>query len=207
MSVKTAANRIASELAKRLKEKGFKKKGGYMLTRKWGDGVALVSCAVRKDAVSGALLGNLVLGIRFEEVEKVLARDRVGPDSPTIAVPIHLLHENRKFVEWNFDEPETVAVLYNELETYGLPFFEKYSNLNEVLLSFQSDDPFGWFTFSPAMRIGTICILLALRGEQERAFALLDKEIDLRRDAGIGKGLFLKKIRDNLSVMYGSGPS
>lgn len=182
MTLKNAETEITSRLATMLADKGFSKKSNSMLTRPWKDGVAQVRCAVRKDQSSGALFVSLMLGVRFPKVENLLVRPRAERDSPTIGVPIHLLHANPKYADWNVEAPETPVVLLEEIETYAMPFFAKYCSFDQVLFSLTSENPADWFGQTSSHRISMLAVMLSLRGRAKSALALLDNELEERQN-------------------------
>jgi hypothetical protein len=199
MTVEQAENQITSQLADRLDADGFKKKSRFLITRATDKAIEQLRCGVRKDQFSGKFLVSLMAGLRFGEVEAILARTD-DLNSATLVVPIHLLHKDGKYTEWDVEAPQTASELFTEVQLYALPFFEKWSSLDVVILSLQSENPRDRVAKTAASRIETLSAILALKGQKNEALSLLDEAIEKEREKPvIGKRLRLEKLRDRLA--------
>jgi hypothetical protein len=205
MNVKGTQDRITDLLAKALITHGFAKKHPNLIARLWGEAEAQVRCSARKDRTSERALATLNVGIRFEQVQALLSRAYSEPESPTISTPIHFLHADRQFQEWDAGDPKTPSELLSEIEEYAIPFFEKYCDFNQALFSLTSENPRDWFNLIPSMRISTLAAMLALRGKGKSALALLDKEIALRQSNPtppmIAERLRFQRLRERISAL------
>jgi hypothetical protein len=131
MTVRQVESRITNQLAEGLVSLGFKKQNQFLIARKKDKRSEQVRCGVRKHGVSKALFVSLMIGVRFEEIE-VLLEHTGDPNTPTISVPIHFLHEGRQFVEWNAESPGIATLLHIQVEMYALPFFERFDSLQSL---------------------------------------------------------------------------
>ena len=192
------------QLAEKLHRIGFRKvkENNFTIVSSWGGAEAQIRCAVRKDRAFGAKLVTLMIGIRFPEVEALLAEPDAEPNSPTIVTPVYSLHEDHRSQEWDAEAEGTAGALLEEVEKYALPFFDKYSNLDKLLLALQSDDPRKWFWLGPEGRLTTLAAMLVLRGERSSAIANLDKQIALKQESrtppDIAIRFRLQKLRERL---------
>lgn len=178
MSLNSTEERITTRLLPTLAHKGFSKKRSGLLTGTWGSAEAQVGVSARRDKTTAKLFVTLSVGVRFEDVERLRQRAYVDPDCPTVGVPIHLLHEGGKFVEWDASNPGIISALSEQIENYAIPFFQKFHDLNEVLAALQSENPLDWFTETPESRVPTIVAILAVQGRRHDALELLDREIE-----------------------------
>ncbi len=203
MSIKNVEKNITIQLAEKLANRGFRKRTGvnYLITRSWGEAEATISCAVRKDKTSEAKLVSLMLGIRFAEVANLVPPDAYAePVSATIVTPIYSLHENTRSMEWDAEKPDTVGALLNEVETYAIPFFEKYSNLDQLLRTLLEDERPYPFWMDAQERVEKLAAILVLRGRKDEAFGLLDQEIEREKENHfMGRRIRLQKLRERFS--------
>jgi len=200
MSVKRAQKNITIKLAERLAGRGFRKVKGndYTIVRPWNEAEAQIRCAVRKDESSDIKLVALGLGIRFEAMQELLPPGAYADsDTPTIGTSIDSLRGDQQSREWDAGEPETVDALLGEVETYAIPFFERYSKLNEVLRILQENKRPYPFSMDAQERIEKMAAILVLIGRKDEGCALLDDEIE--REKGkhfVGRRLRLQKLRE-----------
>jgi len=198
MSVATIQNGITTELAAKLAASGFRKESRYLIARSWGDGIAQVKCALWNDRFSGSPKAAMTFGVRFEDVQALVGQPEDDPDISTIATPSHLLHEDQRDGPWNAEQPGLAMILFDEVQTFGVPFFQMYSNIDNVLLSLKSENPLNWFTLGPNNRLLWLFAILAVRREKDTALTLLDKEIELRRDRPYGDRWRFDQLRERI---------
>lgn len=201
MSLATIQNRLTTELAAKLAASGFRKKSRYLIARDWGEGVAQVKWALWKDRFSGSLRASMSFGVRFERVQMLVGQPEDDSDVSTIGMPSHLLHEDQRDGPWDAEQPGLAMILFDEVRTFGLPFFEAYSEIDKVLLSLRSDNPVHWFTFGPNNRLLWLFAILAVRGEKDAALAILDKEIEARRDKPYGDRWRFDQLRERIGKL------
>jgi hypothetical protein len=120
------------------------------------------------------------------------------PDVPTVALPIERLFTDQKNTEWDASNPETMDELLTQIETYALPFFDKYHILDNVVVALQSQNARDWFTETPDSRVETLSAFLAARGKVDSALELLDREIALRQNDSLPPTLAVRRRLQNL---------
>ena len=138
MTVQEAENRITDQIAARLSELGFKKINHFLIARVLDQAVQQLSFGVRKDRASGDLWVSITVGIRFEQVEQLLQRND-DRNAPTIGIPIYLLHDGRRLVEWNAARPDLTDLLHEQIELYAILFFERIASLEALRLQLMED--------------------------------------------------------------------
>ena len=201
--MKAAEKQITNQLAQRLAHKGFRKRKNGSLTKVCGEGEAQIRCAVRKDKMSGKLLVTMMIGIRFESIEGILAEKGNEPDSPTIVTPIYSLHETGRSKEWDVESDATVDALAAEIDVYAIPFFEQYSTIDAIGVTLEEDRRPFCFWMIPEVRIQTFAAVLTLRGKKDAALALLNREIAARQNSAIPPQIAwrdkFQKLRERVS--------
>jgi hypothetical protein len=146
------------------------------------------------------------VGVLFDDVERILkgpAND-ASPRTPTIVMPLHLLHADRQYFEWTLAHPTgapavAVAILA-ELTSYAMPFFERYKRLEDVRQALESANPADWFILNPEQRIMTLAAVEHASGSPERAVHLLDVALAERDNALPKKRYLLEKLRTRLAT-------
>ena len=143
-----------------------------------------------------------MVGLRFAEVQKFLTTPSGEVDYPTITVPIHFLHSPQHLVEWDVQESSLIDTLVGEVEKYAIPFFERFHNLDNVLLSLQSKEPKDWFMETPESRLEKLAALLRVLGKTDVATTLLEEEIAIRAQKPfpphVAVSTRLRKLRERI---------
>ena len=69
---------------------------------------------------------------RYRGLERFLGGDQSDELLPFIASPIHLLRADKSLYEWCLDDPTTVISVLEQIDTFGIPFLDKYVDLRVV---------------------------------------------------------------------------
>jgi hypothetical protein len=145
---------------------------------------------------------NFGVGVRFEDVERILRPERHEPCS-TFGCAIHLLRPSHDYLEWHLTDTVDLTVMqaevFNDVTQYGLPFFAQYSDLNEVRRALESDDPRKWLTLTPEQRIQTLAAIEYVQGRKSNAQAMIDTAL-LAHEKSLPKyRLPLQRLRQRLT--------
>lgn len=148
---------------------------------------------------------SCTVGIEFPAIEKVI---RPAPEARAVAtvfVPIHFLFEGREFFEWTMTAPVVSEDLRSEvfgvIGEEAMDFWAKYSTLERVKRSLESENGGDWFIFGPEQRLATLASAYVSLGEKERAIAVLEEGLEERRDALPKKRRRLEQLRDRLVAL------
>ena len=191
MNIKKIEDRITKQLAEQIQGTGLKLKTPEVIACAWGEGEAQARCAARKARAATKSLVTLMIGIRFESVERLLAKPRVSDQCPTLVAPIKSLQKDELFSEWDTDDSGTIGILARQVHTYAIPFYEKYTDLDFLKKTLELDErPFP-FWLSSEQRIPTLAAILASKGKKSAAVTLLDDEIKRGRST-------LSPLRDRI---------
>lgn len=144
------------------------------------------------------------VGVRFEEVEKLLSSGD-DPFSITVSAPLSVLDTTSiGFPEWSFDgsrEPsEVVEEAVSTVVRLGLPFLEKYSDRLAVMQALLSDNPRNWFTLTPEQRIATLVAMEYSEGRIAEAIERLQAGLEERRDLLPSKRRVLQQLLSRLET-------
>ena len=144
------------------------------------------------------------VGIRFERVEEVLRPESSDLSYPTIMMPIHLLHEERKFFEWfvvDSSQPADSILdeVVSEVENFAEPFFRRFRTLRAVKANLESNRPIDWFVLSSQQRVATLAAIFAVMDDKAGALAILDLALEERINDPPKKRRKLEILRGVLS--------
>jgi len=193
--------RVTEQVISLMKARGFGKEGPASLALLRPNGVTWqLQIGGRKDASSSRVLVSLIAGIRFDDIETLRDRGTGFNDTPTIAVPIHFFHADRKFLEWDGGDPNTPSEIVSEIEKYALPFFSRFEDRGNLLHALQSDNPRDWLSVAAHIRPELLAATLACLGRLGDAKLVLENEIKARQSKPIGHRLGLKRILEKLQA-------
>jgi hypothetical protein len=212
MNEKEAQERAMAELEPEASRMGFSRALRWNFTRPTGgDVVNILSVGVNSTTSGGFSLGCGV-GIRFNQVESLIARTYHDASKATIGMPIHLLRPDPKYDQWFFTNaaslkrvvPEVVA----DIRTYALPFFDKYSSLENVRHQLEQEPPQSWFVLDREGRIKVLTGILFAQEGPRKALAWLSAKLSeppTKPPLPMGELLTLKKRLE--SLVQAAGPS
>jgi len=185
---------ITGELAHLFSEQGFSVTSPRLVEKIRDNGVAWqLRCGARKDPMSKKILIGLSAGLRFASVEAFLEREQ-EPRAPTLSVPMHLLHEDHVFVEWDAAESGTWSSLEEEVRRYALPFFEHFERLENVLEALESEDPQNSLPVSRNERIELMAGVLAVLGRPSDALAWVNRGLEALKNRPPGHRRKLEQL-------------
>lgn len=140
--------------------------------------------------------------LRFESLEHLLRGVAAKPSLPTIAMPLHLLDENRNFKEWQFNTPDDLMnlreIILNKLRNWVQPFIEQYSTLSELHSKLESANPMDWFILDPEQRVNVLAVIQFVQGDMAAALKTLDNALLERTAALPKKRLPIEAVRKRL---------
>lgn len=159
---------------------GFKKRAGDVFTLDLGPGVLgwLGLNRAAKHRGPGEVEINPVVGVRFQEVERLVAECRGEKfhayQPPTISSPLGYLMPEKRYMAWVFapGRSEEVATdMANAIATHGVPFMRSVVDLAELRRRLQDRSGF------EHQRAYRCPIAAFLAGDVEQARALLDEAL------------------------------
>jgi len=154
---------------------GFRKRAGEVFTLELRPGVLgwLGLNRATQHRAPGEVEINPVVGVRFQDVERLVAECRGEKfhayQPPTISSPLGYLMSEKKYMAWVFtpgDSEEVATGMANAIATYGVPFMRSVVDLVELRRRLQ--DRTG-FEHQLAYR-RPVAALVAGDAEQARAF-------------------------------------
>lgn len=155
---------------------------------------------------AGKARATLGVGIRFEEVERFRLRE-LDAGMPTIGLPMHFLSPDRKYFDWPLQSDDDWERLERDLEPVvrsAVDFLSRFSTLNEVQSSLESDDPQNWFTLGPKVRIETLALLDCAKGDLTGAITRLEHAVAALDDAPDKERVPLIRLRDHILSLSSS---
>jgi len=190
---------LRSHLRPPLADLGFVAKGSSPFTRPSSLGADILRLPDRREL--NRCLFSVNLGISINSVEKILRPESKDLFS-TIWLPIHFLHADREFFEWPMQEEGDAAnvasAMIEEIHSFALPFFEKYSSIEAIKRNLDSSAPSAWFALGPSQRVCVLAALEYLAGNAERALEVLEVSIAAERAKPIPRDRPMKKLLASL---------
>lgn len=201
--VGNALAQINKQLASKLAVHGFQRKTPVLIAKPWNEAEAQIRCHFRKDKSSGKDLVTLLLGIRFEQLEEFLPASNGAPNRPTIVATIYSL-QGRGYLDWEVQKEGTLPMLVDQIETFGFPFFEKYSKLDEAQSKFRMAA-----SKNSADGIMKLVATMILQGKKKDAVILLDDAITSKAGSMppiVASRFRLLKFRESILTKLNSTP-
>jgi len=181
---------------------GFQRMEPLIYSHPANEASALLSFPCRLDARGPACFGCSVW-LRFESLEKHLRGPEAKATIPTISVPLHLLRENKSFMEWQFYRPDDLEnlreIILSDLQAYALPFIKQYSILPELQIRLESPNPKDWFVLGPEQRLNVLAVIQFVQGDKSGALKSLDDALLERKAALPKKRLAIEILRKRLA--------
>jgi hypothetical protein len=198
MTSKEAERMLEGFLSGMLAPLGFKRIQDQRYGRPENDAFAQVSFPWRL-SVQGFGVFTTWVALRFEPLAHWLADGDASDAEPTTVMPIHLLHDNREIVEWEFasaaDLEKSRDAVLGELRTYAQPFIERYSRLADLRKALESPDKKDWFVagLNVDTRVTTLAAIQLVEGGKASAMKTLDDGIRELDESLAGKSPELRK--------------
>ncbi len=183
------------ELRPLLSEIGYKGKGQGEYFKPNPLGTEILRFPDRRDDDYCYFTLHLALSIAaVEKVYRPNSEDLLG----TIFLPLHFLHEGRRSLEWKMssvdDAPAVAEAVMREMHQYGLPFFEQYSDLEEIKRNLRSSDRKAGFSLGYDQIACVLATLEYLDGEVGKAFEVLEVAIAKEEEKPIPRNYSMKKF-------------
>ncbi|GJM24961.1 MAG: hypothetical protein DHS20C16_13760 [Phycisphaerae bacterium] len=163
------------------------------------DATAILSFPLRFSA-HGLGVFTIWVTLRYESLARWLDDKDESVANPTTIMPIHLLHEDKNFVEWKFSNAEELessreAVL-GELRSYAMPFIERYAKLPELRKALESHNKQDWFDIGLNVdtRVTTLAAIQMVEGDKAGAIKTLDCGIKLLGESLADRPETLRRI-------------
>jgi hypothetical protein len=206
VKLKEAERHLGESIEVALERHGFSREGRLDFLRRAEGHVDRIGFSVFADRIGG-IRASCGVGLRFPTVETWRPGDR-NENAPTVAVPLHFLEPNRKYVDWVLSEvtdwPAFGRDVVEIIERRALPFLDRYSSLDVVRAALESSDPRDWFTLDPTSRIVTLALTHCASGEVDRGVTLLDKTLGDLIDAPMKARYPLMRLKDSLRARQAS---
>lgn len=156
-------------------EQGFKPRSGGQFSRVSEDVEHLIACNPIK-TTHGYYSLSVGAGIRIPAIEKVWRPAGEYADTPTVAMPVHLLKPDKTYRPWKLREAHELEThapkIQQEVRTWAIPFLDRFPSSREVLERLRSDKPSDWFMCTEGNRDAILVFFELLENGRERAVAL-----------------------------------
>jgi hypothetical protein len=144
MAARRLIDRVGDAAGEDLGSLGFQKRTGQTYTVDLGDDlIGLLGLNSATEHQPKGVVGvNPIVGLRHQEVERMVAELRGTPFNPylpaTVNIPIGYLMPDKRFVVWTIDTNssalrEQVQTLVEAVGAYGLPFMKDNGDLQSVI--------------------------------------------------------------------------
>lgn len=185
-----------------LKPFGFQFQKGLSFQRDLRECTQWITLAVYSDRL-GRIRFSVGVGIRFPKVQSLLESQAEAGETATIGTPLHLLRPERTYSDWEIeslgDVEKLTPTVLQDIEKWGLPFFQMYSDPDAVKRSLESEDPRDWFTLDPERRIATLVAIECAQGHKDAALSRLDRALLQLQDAPFKKRYPLQILRERVA--------
>jgi hypothetical protein len=117
---------------------------------------------------------------------------------------MHFLGPDRKYFDWPLQSSDDWARLEGEIEPIvcsAVGFLARFTTLDDVQSSLESDDPQNWFTLGPKVRIETLALIDFAKGYRAGAITRLERAIAALEDAPAKDRVPLIRLRDHLASL------
>ena len=183
---------------------GFSHAGALSFSRQSVDAIQLISFSCRQNRMREGICFSFGAGVRFDAVEDLLGVDPEQRLFPTISKPLSVLKSASGYPEWCLNEDTDLSVVrlevVHDIESYALPFLDRYSTLDSVCSQLSKEDPRQWFVLDPEQRIATLSAITHVKGDTAGALRILDEALQERSNAPEKLRFRLEKLRARLVV-------
>ncbi|MCQ2217429.1 MAG: hypothetical protein MJZ33_02960 [Paludibacteraceae bacterium] len=195
-----AKKNIEKQMEERILSMGFvKKKKDYY--KKWGaDIYAVISISSSTGYHVHCRRYGITIEIINEEVQKYehkLMNEDPKRNLPTLSIQLGYLMPVRRFMEWEFSyensNEETFSEMFNAIETYAFPFWDKCSDFDRLLNLFLNREVF----MSISVREIVLPILYYMRGEKDKGVQITKEALSRMKKERSEDGV----VRSELGVV------
>lgn len=143
------------------------------------------------------------VGVRIECLAQWLDEER-SERRTAVAMPIHLLREDKDYTEWKFSNAFDVEGLRDdvlgELADVALPYIEHYAKLSNLRKAAESSDPKDWryVCIQADRRVTVLAAIQFFEGDKAGALKTLDDALAERKTARPVKRLEFENLRKRL---------
>ncbi len=205
MSNREIERQVRDLFAGPLSERGFAPEEDVTFVRKHSEAVQSISFPYEaRHAPHGTrrFRFNVDVWNRFPVLERLYApEDDVARFAPAVTSPLYLLRPGQKFNihEWYLDERRVVSTVMAQIDKFGIPFLDRYSDLGEIKRRLESNSPSDWFSGLNSERRACLLASIALLGN-DRAEALrrVDAALEERKNKRSEKRWLLEQLRKRI---------
>jgi len=196
-----AEEMLQGDLRPILQSLGFFEHAPLFYARDRGDRSEILNFGGRMDR--GIFKFNFVVGVRFPAIEAILRPGNDNPTFPTISAPIHFLHPDRQYFEWEFadgdDSTPVIESVRVDIESTAVKFFEHFASLNVV----EHDLRFGpagadWHMLGREQITEVLAAIAKLDGRVHEAQQIVDDALADPKNSKPAKRIRLKRLKAQL---------
>lgn len=127
-------------------------------------------------------------GVRFLDVERIINPNEDNDLFPTLAGPMHFLHEDRDILkhEWALGDGDDVGAVIEqvryEIEHFAQPFFERYATLEaieedvrKITWPRSAGHDWFWFGIDPVQKAELLAAIAILQGRKADALLAIEE--------------------------------
>lgn len=185
MTSKQADRILSGAIRDGLRKLGFRENSRLFFTRNDANSTSILIFGGRME--NAVFKFTFSVGIRFGEIEAILHPDNEDSTYPTILMPVHLLHQDRAYFEWEFsdesDANKRAREVLAEVAEIAEPFLTRYGDLQAVEESLASPCALDWFVLTPDQRVGVRAAMAKFAGREDEAKAILDEALQEPKNA------------------------
>lgn len=123
-----------------------------------------------------------MLGIRFDEIERILRPSVADKSYPTVSCPIHFLRPEREYYELKgscIDELSAATnSLIEELNEVGLTFFERFATIEAIADDLSGSPVSDFFVLSPHQKVGILAAISLIKGKRLAAEQIISDALN-----------------------------
>jgi hypothetical protein len=198
-----ADRRIHDLFSAALSERGFaakREKGCLKFERERGDARQGISFPFRFEFKTRQVRFDVSLGNRYPALERLFGDDEICSELvPGLGTAIHLLRDDRNLYEWYLEDPAAVLQVMDQIDRYGIPFLDKFADLDAVKRQFESESPLEWFQRTAEERICFLAAIALHAGDNAEALRLVDEALEERKGAPVKKRWKLEELRKRVT--------
>jgi hypothetical protein len=189
-----------------LSERGFAAMKEVKFVREHGDALQIIAFPYE---FRPTLMGTrrirfaLFFSNRFPVLEGLYApEDEVDRYAPAVGTPLYVLRPDKTFNvdEWYLDRRRTASTVLAQIDEFGIPFLNRYSDLSEVERRLESDSPSDWFGLGSEGRTCLLASIALLANDRTEALRLVDAALAELRNERAEKRWLLKQFRKRIEL-------
>ena len=205
MSKREVERQIRDLFAGPLRERGFAAAEDVEFVREHGDTLQSISFPyeVRHTPLGTRRFNfSVSLANRFPVLERLYTpEDDVARFVPAVASPLYLLRPDQTFNihEWYLDERRVASTVMAQIDKFGIPFLNRYSDLGEVKRRLESNSPSDWFSgLNSERRACLLASIALLANNRTEALRVVDAALEERKNKRSEKRWLLEQPRKRI---------